>query len=463
MVKNDLTVGSISDHIKRIAIPASIGWFFNTMYNVVDTVFAGRLGTSSLAGMSMSFPIFFIVIALSSGLGTGSTALISNSLGSRNVEKANEYALNAVLLSIIFGVLITIFGDSIGVALFSLLGASGPSLIEGMNYINMIFMGSMFFIVNGVLNSILSSQGDTKSYRNFLVLGFFLNCILDPLFIYGWFSLPELGTRGVALATVVIQFIGMFYLLYKVNKSADFSILSLIKSRILSSTIVEILRQAIPPSLNMMTIALGVFVINYFILKYGGEAAIAGYGASVRIEQIALLPTLGLNIATLTLVGQNYGARNYARIREIYKVSLKYGLIIMTSAMFIIYPLSTFLVGLFNNDPEVIAVGSQYLRIEFLAFNTYVFLNVSMSILQGLKQPVYAIYIGLYRQILMPIIVFYVLGTTFALGTSGIWWGIVLINWSAVIIAVLITRSKLNKLPEDKSKEKDEESGRESI
>lgn len=455
MIKNDLTVGSIPEHIKRIAVPASIGWFFNTMYNVVDTVFAGRLGTSALAGMSMSFPIFFIVIALSSGLGTGSTALISNALGAKDSKRANDYALNAVLLSILFGAFITVFGDSIGVALFSLLGASGPSLVEGMNYINMIFMGSMFFIVNGVLNSILSSQGDTKSYRNFLVLGFFLNCILDPLFIYGWFSFPMLGTRGVALATVVIQFIGMFYLLYKVNKSDEFSIVKLIKSKISGSTISEILRQAIPSSLNMMTIALGVFVINYFILKYGGEAAIAGYGASVRIEQIALLPTLGLNIATLTLVGQNFGAKNYGRIKEIYKVSLKYGLIIMTAAMVIIYPLSTFLVGLFNKDPAVVAVGSQYLRIEFLAFNTYVFLNVSMSILQGLKQPVYAIYIGLYRQIIMPVVVFYILGTTFALGTSGIWWGIVLINWSAVVVAVAITIKKLKDLPEDEDLRRD--------
>lgn len=457
MIKNDLTVGSIPEHIKRIAIPASIGWFFNTMYNVVDTVFAGRLGTPSLAGMSMSFPIFFIVIALSSGLGTGATALISNSLGAKNSKEANSYALNAIFLAVLFGLFITIFGDRIGVKLFSLLGASGASLKEGMNYINMIFMGSMFFIVNGVLNSLLSSQGDTKSYRNFLIVGFFLNCILDPLFIYGWFSFPELGTRGVALATVVIQFMGMFYLTYRVNKSDEFSIVKLIKSKISLSVVIDILRQAIPSSLNMLTIAIGIFVINFFILRYGGDSAIAGYGASIRIEQIALLPTFGINIAALTLVGQNYGAKNYDRIREIYKVSLKYGVIIMTSAMFIIYPLSTFLVGLFNNDPEVVIIGSQYLRIEFLAFNTYVFLNVSISILQGLKKPIYAIYIGLYRQIIMPVLVFYIFGTILELGVKGIWWGIVLINWTAVIIVVSITVSKLKNLP------RKEDLGRDSI
>ncbi|MGB3366311.1 MAG: MATE family efflux transporter [Acidaminobacteraceae bacterium] len=449
MIRNDLTVGSISEHIKRIAIPASVGMFFNTMYNVVDTVFAGRLGTESLAGMSMSFPIFFIVIALSSGLATGSTALISNALGAKNSKKANEYAYNAVILSIIFGLIITVFGNSIGSGLFSLLGASGASLVEGMNYVSMIFMGSIFFIVNGVLNSLLSSQGDTKSYRNFLIVGFFLNCILDPLFIYGWFSLPKLGTSGVALATVVIQFLGMFYLLYKINKSEEFAVVKLIKSKISISKILEILRQAVPSSLNMITIALGFFVINYFVLKYGGDAAVAGYGASVRIEQIALLPTLGLNIATLTLVGQNFGARNYSRIKEIYKVALKYGLIIMTTAMIVIYPLSTFLVGLFNKDPEVVAVGSEYLRIEFLAFNTYVFLNVSISILQGLKKPMFAIYVGLYRQLAMPIVIFYALGTIFELGTRGVWWGIVLINWSAVLLIVAITIRNLKKLPED--------------
>lgn len=446
----DLTEGKVSTHIKRIAIPASVGWFFNTMFNVVDTFFAGKLGTASLAGMSMSFPIFFIVIALSSGFGTGTTALISNSLGAKDSKRANQYAKNALLLSIFMGAIITVFGSDIGRVLFGIMGATGEGLNQGLRYISTIFMGAAFFIVNGSLNSLLSSQGDTVSYRNFLIMGFILNCLLDPLFIYGWFGLPKMGTMGVALATIIIQMLGMIYLIYKVAKSERISFKMIIGEKIELSAISDVLRQGIPSSLNMMTIAIGIFVINYFIIKFGGEVAAAAYGASVRIEQIALLPALGLNIATLTLVGQNYGAKEYARIKEIYKTAIKYGLAIMTTAMVVIYPLSRVLVGFFNSNPDVVSIGSGYLRIEFLAFNTYVLLNISISLLQGLKKPVYAIYIGIYRQILMPILIFPILGQVLGLGLKGIWWGIVLINWSAVFIISVIAMYNLKRLENGK-------------
>lgn len=446
MMDYDLTKGKISTHIKRIAIPASVGWFFNTMFNVVDTFFAGKLGTASLAGMSMSFPIFFIVIALSSGFGTGTTALISNSLGAKDTDKANQYAKNALLLSLIMGAVITIFGNDIGRVLFGIMGATGDGLNQGLRYINTIFLGAGFFILNGSLNSLLVSQGDTVSYRNFLTMGFVLNCLLDPLFIYGWLGLPKMGTKGVALATIIIQVLGMIYLTYKVAKSHKISFRMILKEKIELSAIIDVLKQGIPSSLNMMTIAIGIFVINFFIIKFGGEVAAAAYGASVRIEQIALLPALGLNIATLTLVGQNYGAKEYYRIKEIYKTSIKYGVAIMTTAMVIIYPISRILVGFFNNNPDVVSIGSGYLRIEFLAFNTYVLLNISISLLQGLKKPIYAIYIGIYRQILMPLLVFPLFGQTLGLGLKGIWWGIVVINWSAVFIIGLVACYNLRKL-----------------
>ena len=116
----------------------------------------------------------------------------------------------------------------------------------------------------------------------------------------------------------------------------------------------------------------------------------------------------------------------------------------MILATLIIYPLANFWVSLINSSSEVIGYGSSYLKIEAIAFTTYVFLSISVSILQGLKFPFYALYIGIYRQLIMPIIVFYILGTSLNMGLNGIWWGIVIINWSAVLITMIYTRRKLN-------------------
>lgn len=443
MMDIDLTKGKINTHIKNISIPASIGMLFNTLFNVVDTIFGGKISTNALAGMSLSFPIFFIVISLSSGIGTGSTALISNALGEKDTNKYNYYGYNGLVIGIFFSIVITILGKIISPYLFTILSEEKTTYIYGIDYINIIFYGSIFFVLNAILNAMLSSQGDTRSYRNFLIIGFLLNLLLDPLFILGWVGLPRLGTMGIALATVIVQFVGTIYLAYRVYKSQMFDIKEFLNAKFSIKVCIEILKQGIPASLNMMTIALGVFVINYFASKYGGDVSVAAYGAAVRIEQLALLPALGLNTAALTISGQNYGGKEYGRIIEVYKRTLLYGVTIMTIGMVIIYPLADILVSIFTDDLQLINIGTEYLRIEFWAFNTYVLLNISISILQGMKKPFWAIYVGLYRQILMPIIVFYAFGTLLGMGIYGVWWGIVVINWSAAIITVLYTLYKL--------------------
>jgi len=427
---SDLTVGSINSHLKHIAIPASIGFLFNTLFNVVDTIYAGRLSTEALAGLTISFPIFFIIIALSAGLGSAVTALNSIALGKKDVKLYHQISYNSLLFGLIIGISTSILAPYFTKPLFLLLGAEGDALALGVSYTNVIFYGATFFILNSILNGLLSSQGDTKTYRNFLIIGF---------------GLPKLGVVGIALATISVQMIGTLYLLTRLSKSIYFEwkLLKLAKKSL--RTIKDLLKQAIPASLNMVTIAIGIFIINYFVIRYGGTVGIAGYGAAVRIEQIALLPALGLNVAVLTITGQNYGAGQYDRIREVMKKANLVGLMMMITAGIILFILAPFIVMLFNSDQDVVNVGARYLRIETLALFTYVFLNVSTSILQGIKKPNYAVWIGLYRQVL-PFGIFILLGTTLNMGLDGVWWGIVIINWSAVIITYFYTRSQLKKL-----------------
>ncbi|WP_461206011.1 MATE family efflux transporter [Clostridium sp. DL1XJH146] len=446
MQNTDLTQDSIIKHIRKIAIPSGIGLLFNTLFNVVDTFYAGKINTEALAGLTISLPIFFIVIGLSSGLGNGTTALAAISIGEKDNKKLHDIILNSFFISFILSILIIVAAPVITPFLFKLSGSDASSMSYGIPYTKTIFYGAAFFIINSILNGILSGQGDTKSYRNFLIIGFFLNLILDPLFLYGWFTIPKLGTIGIGLATVIIQIFGTIYLCYRLTKSTIVEWKKIFSSKISFSTIKNILKQSIPSALNMVTVSIGVFVINYFILYYSNSSSIAGYGAAIRVEQLSLLPALGLNIAVLTITGQNYGAKNYERIKETKKIATIIGISIMIIGAIIIYPLAPFLIKLFNNDINVIEAGTIYLRIEVFAFPTYVLLNIATSTLQGIKKPSFAAYIGLYRQILMPIILFYFLGNHLNLGVLGVWWGIVIINWSAVIITLWYSKRQLNKL-----------------
>lgn len=441
----DLTKGDIGSLIKKIAIPSSVGFLFNTLFNIVDTIYASYIGSDAVSGLTLSFPIFFILISIGSGMGTGTTALISNLLGETKTENARDISKDSISLGIILSFFVTFFGIFFTRIIFDVLNAPTNTSIYGIQYIHVIMGGSFFFVLNSSFNAILSAQGDTKPYRNFLIIGFLLNLILDPLFILVF----NMGIAGLALSTVFIQIIGSFYLLKKVKKSPLFLNIKLHLKKPDFNHYLEILKQGFPASLNMMNMALGVFVINYFVLDLGGSSAVAGYGISMRIEQIALLPTIGLNIAILSITGQNLGAKNLNRIKKVYKLGLVYGLIIMTVAMFIIFPFSKYFLSLFTSDKEVIRYGITYLNVETFAFNSYVFLNISVAVLQGLKRPNFIIFIGIYRQFLLPLLLFPILVGLLPIPIYGVWVGILIVNWSAGIIIVFYTRYILKTYEKD--------------
>jgi len=445
MKNPDLTKGNINSLLKKIAIPASVGFAFNTLFNVVDSIYAGQISTDTLAGMAIAFPIFFLIISISSGFGNGATALSAISIGEKDVKSFHAYALNALLLAVIVGVLLPVLSPLFLEPLFKLSGSTGNVLQVGMEYTTVILFGTIFFVLNFVLNGLLNAQGNTKPFRNYLIIGFFANLILDPLFILGWFGLPKMGASGVALATVIVQAFGTVYLTYHLIKSELFDMKLFKEAKPSFKTIRALLNQGIPSSLNNATIALGVFIINYFVLLYGGTETVAAYGVSMRIEQMALLPTIGITVAVLSIVGQNFGANKIDRIYEVRKKGTIYGVGIMLIGTVIIVPLAPFLIGLFDSSDVVVNAGTQYLRIEAFAFTTYIFLNIGVSVLQGIKKPKFGLWIGLYRQ-LLPFALFYFLGTTLGMGILGVWWGIVFINWTAVFITIFYTKLQLKKL-----------------
>ena len=195
----------------------------------------------------------------------------------------------------------------------------------------------------------------------------------------------------------------------------------------------------------MMTIAIGIFVITYFV-GWFGEHAVAAYGIATRVEQIALLPMIGLNVAALAIAGQNNGAKKYDRIRETWKTSLKYGIGVIAIGYTLVFIFASRLMGIFTADSEVIAIGTTFLHIAAFISIAYVLTFVTIGVLQGIKKPMFAIFIGVYRQIVLPLVSFYLLVIVLGFGLIGIWWGIFFTTWSAAIITVLYGRKVLREL-----------------
>ena len=447
-ITSDLTTAPIPGLIRRLAIPAGTGFFFNTMFNVVDTWYGGQLSTTALAAMSLSFPVFFILLSVGTGASNAATALIGHALGKGDITESRRLICQSITFALLHALVLCGAGTAALPWLFSLLGAKGDYLSLAVSYMSVIFGGSLFFMLNFVSSAILSAHGDTASYRNFLIAGFFLNLALDPLFMYGGMGIPPLGLAGVALATVMIQCIGTIYLLGRIRNRQLLAGASLHSFMPESRHMKALFGQGFPAAMNMMSVALGIFIITWFVGRFG-TAAVAAYGIGTRIEQIALLPVMGLNISTMALTAQNYGAGLIGRIRQVLYVSLKYGSVLALCGLTAVFVFGGHLMGLFTRDAAVISIGVAFLKIEALVFPAYVLLYICGSAMQGIKRPVPVLWVGLYRQIAAPVLAFQLLTTVLGWGIMGIWWGIFMVTWSAALFMGLFVNRLLLHLQKD--------------
>ncbi|WP_331774286.1 MATE family efflux transporter [Sulfurospirillum sp. 1612] len=436
----DLTQGSVKKHLHAIALPSAIGYVFQTMFNVTDTFFAGQISTQAVAALSLTFSIFFMIIALAGGMSQGVTALIGNALGENNKDHAKQMVMHSFILFVVLSVTLCIIGLFFAPYLMRLLGAHGAYLKEALAYINIIIYGSSFFIAVFFTNAILIAIGNTKVFRNFLIFGFFLNTLLDYWFVKGGFGIPAMGVRGIGLATIIIEFIGMVYLFIHLKRS--YLLKNMPRFKFDSTILYAFVKQGLPPTANMLLMALGMFIITYFIAIFG-KHVVAAYGISVRIEQIFLLPSIGINVAVLSIVSQNNGAKLYTRIKETVDYAQKLGLILWILGMILIYLFGRDLMLIFTKDSQVISAGLGYLYAAATSLYAYMLVFINISLLQGIKKPALLVYLSLARQLIVPILLFSAL-KYFSMPLIFYWYGIVMMIWLSAFFILWYAKRELN-------------------
>ena len=392
--------------IRKLAIPASVGTLFQTLYNIVDTFFAGKISPEALSALAKSFPIYFILIASSIGITVAGTSLIGNSIGEKNQKKASTYFSQLIIFSLILTLFITYIGLTYSDNIFIIMGSSDEVKNLGLDYTNIIFYGSFLFIVVVALNSLLHAEGDTKTYRNALIIAFFLNIFLNPILIFGFWFIPAFGMKGIGIATLIAQLVSLIIIFNKVLKS------KLIKDLIINNFIPKIyyFKNIFFQSMPIIISICGYSVASAIVFKYAGlsgEYAAAGYGAGTRIEQVVLLPILGINTAIITIIAQNFGAKNILRIKQTYITAIKYAFIIMIISSLFVYLLAEIITGLFSNDLNVIEFGKLYLQISAFVLPAYPIFFLSNGFFMALKKSENALVANIFRNVIFPFLVFY--------------------------------------------------------
>ena len=395
-----LTKDPIPSLIKKIALPASVGTLFQTLFNVVDTFFAGKISPEALSALAKSFPIYFIIIAACVGVTVGGTSLIANSIGENNKEKVLGYFANTIIYAFLISILITIIGLVFSPSLFALMGSDDEVILLSLKYTNVIFAGSIIFIMVVALNSLLHADGDTKTYRNILILSFFLNIILNPLFIFGFGFIPAMGIVGIGVATIVAQFVGLLIIFNKIIKSSRIKDISIKYFYPKVYLLKNLFFQSAPISAALLLISVGNFIIFAYIGIFG-EYATAGYGSAARFEQILLLPVLGLNTAIISIIGQNFGAKNFSRVKESYFKAVMYGFTLMLISGLIIFLSADKIVSIFSNNQDVISFGTTYLKISALIFPAYPIFFISNGFFMAIKKSTYSMYLNIIRNVIL--------------------------------------------------------------
>lgn len=433
----DLTQGIIKQHIIKLALPAVVGYFFHTMFNVTDTFFAGIISTQALAALSLSSSIFFMVLAIGIGMSEAVTSLVGNALGENNIQKAQHIALNAVAFALLLSILLSALGVMCTPFLVGALG--DPSYTaETLDYINLILYGAFFFVGAFFFNALLNATGDTKSFRNVLIVTAFLNILLDYLFIEQF----QMGVRGIAMATIIAEAITLFYLFYRVRKTKLWSGFNAFKYD--KNVIKALSKQGFPPSINMFMMAFGMYIITYFVAPFGKEA-VGAFGIGMRIEQIFLMPIIGLNIATLAIISQNNGAKAYARITPTLRFAIRYGWIISSIGVTAFLLFAEYFASLLTSDIEVIKQTALYLRVCGLASYGFVVIFIYIAMLQGIGQPAVIMPISIYRQVIAPVILFTLLAY-FGFGIFALWIGLDMIIFSSALFLWWYGEKKLKVL-----------------
>ena len=438
MKKDDLTKGPMALHFRTLAIPAAFGMLFSTLYNVVDVYYAGLLSTDAQAGLAIGYQAFFILMAIGFGLSSALSSLVSNAKGSGDDIVAQRY----VAQGIAFGVIITgscmVIGWFLGPRLIDLVSEPGAYRDAALGYFYWLIFALPGFLLAYGGNGILQAHGDSRSMQRALMVAFVTNIVLNPLFMFG---LPGLwngmGFNGIAAATIISQTGVMVYI---VKRIFQLDIMQSVKFAAFSpdkDSFKNIFAQLLPASSAMMVMFISGFVVQFALKSFGGHA-VAAYGVAIRIEQILLLPILGMTGALLPIAGQNFGAQKYDRVRSALKYCWGIGFAMTALATPILLFGGSFAMALFSNDPDVIRAGSSYLRVDAFLFPIYMMLFSINSLLQSFKQAIWTLWISVYRQGFAVGFFVWMFISFLDFGVQGVWFGIATAVTSGWVMSLII-------------------------
>ncbi|MDW7651770.1 MAG: MATE family efflux transporter [Bacillota bacterium] len=411
-----LEEGNISNLILKFSGPAVVGMVVMSIYNVVDRIFIGRgVGALGIAGITIGFPLMVILMAMTMLVGIGATALISIRLGEKKKEEAERVMGNAVTLLVLIALALTLVGLLFLDPLLIRFGASPTVLPYARDYMQIILLGAVFQTISFGVNNFIRAEGNPKIAMVTMIIGAALNIILDPVFIFVF----GMGVRGAAIATILSQAVSAAVVLQYFLRGDSLLKFRRVNFRPELALTKNIISVGTPAFLKQLATALIVIILNNSLSHYGGDMAISAFGVIHSMLTLLLMPIFGISQGIQPIIGYNYGAKKYQRVKE----SLYLGALIATGIVVVgfisVQAFPVQIIRLFSDDPELIRIGAEGLRTFMIFLPLIGFQIIGANYFQAVGKPRQAVFLNLSRQVLLFIPALLILPRFFDL--FGIW------------------------------------------
>jgi len=418
-----------------LSIPIMFGMGIHTLYNIVDMMFIGRLGGDAIAGVAFNMPLFFLMLGLTMGLGSGVTASVARYIGEDRKRQADNAAEHALAIAAIIAFVFTAAGFLFGENMLTIFGAEGIIHALAWDYLYVIVIGLPFMIFSGFFRSILAGEGDMKFPMMVAGFGTILNFILDPIFI---FELEQfggigfgMGVKGAAVATVVCQLIVFVIFVYMLFVKEHAYITFRLKDFSPSKDILwDIVKVGVPASMSMVIMAVGQGVFNKILMLYSSET-VAAYQVTGRMDMLIFLPIFAIAGGLTTLVGMFYGAKKMDELNLIVKYGMSRAFFITVISSTVVYYFADTFATWFTDDEEIISVSVELLRLLCLIYPLVSIAMTSGRVMQGLGKGIPVLIITTIRVIGISAPLAYYF--SYVLHKPLVW------NWYAIMISAVIS------------------------
>ncbi|MDK2563920.1 MATE family efflux transporter [Romboutsia sedimentorum] len=430
--QNILATEPIGKLLLKYSVPAIIGMMVSALYNVVDRIFIGNIpgvGPMAITGLGVTMPMMSIIIAFGTLIGVGSTTNVSIKLGEGQRDKAERIVGNAISLAVIVGIAITVLGTIFLNEILTIFGASEGTIGYAKSYMSVILIGATFNIMSMMFSNLIRGDGNPKLSATIMAVGCFMNIILDALFIFVF----NMGIQGAALATIISQatssMCGLSYYL-RGKSNVELKKLNLKLNKTILKTIFAI---GMAPFAMQLANSMVQLMFNTSLKKYGGDIAIGAMATISSINMLFVMPAYGFVQGMQPIIGFNYGAKKYDRVKKTLKISLSLATVVFILGALFVQLAPQVLVGAFNKDQQLMSITINGLRKYSFAMPIIGISMVGSNFIQSIGKAKMSMILGLLRQVIVLIPMILILPNF--LGLNGIWFA----QPTADIVSAIIT------------------------